>query len=403
MVQLRTPFPEIDFPMRYAIPRDTIGLLGNTRIENASLLFEKFLLPLDYAARPEQKDDALKRLLESPATPDAQRKAKSLGEQIHRTYRRRARTLFASLQSRLAINLADGLLENAGICLDRNTGAPYIPASAVKGCCHHAAFWMEKDGDLESGTTDRLFGTTQAKGLVTFLPAFPEGPFSFDLDILTPHPRKNGKEENPVPNKYPVVKEGARFAFSYFLIHRKTSEEGAPQINSQHELLEKILEAAFTAGMGAKTAAGLGWFQRDRDYEREIRERREKEAEEIAEREKTAQLEAARRKEAEQRKADEIAKQREAEQRKADEEKAAQEAYQKASPEERLRMDWSQLSKGDFGKELAGILDKPESEQRILLEVFLAKNQKNRKKFLKEKKIGPRIKQAAQTLKIELS
>ncbi len=389
--------------MRYAIARDTNDLLGNTPVDNASLLFEKFLLPLDYRASPEQKDNALKRLLNWHANPEGQRKAKALSEQIQHTYQNRARTFYAALQSRLAINLANGLLENAGICLDRNTGSPYIPASAVKGCCHHATFWMEKDGHLDPGTTERLFGTTQAKGLVTFLPAFPEGPVSFDLDILTPHGRKNGKEENPVPNKYPVVKEGARFAFSYFIARQDRLEGDSSAIDSQHELLEKIFEAAFMAGMGAKTAAGLGWFQRDTDYEREIREKREKEAEEIAAREKAAQLEAARQKEAEQRRLEEIAKQREAEQRKADEEKAAQEAYQKASPEERLRIDWSQLSKGDFGKELAGILDKSESEQRILLEVFLAKNQKNQKKFLKEKKLGPRIKQAAQALQIELS
>ena len=364
--------------MRHAIAQDTADLLGNARIENASLLFEKFLLPLDYKAEPEQKDEAL-------------------SEQIHRTHRERAGTLYATLQSRLAINLADGLLENAGICLDRNTGSPYIPASAVKGCCHHAAYWMKKEEKLDPETTKELFGTTEAQGEIVFLPDYPEGDVGVDLDILTPHPREHGREKNPVPNKYPVVKEGTRFAFSYYL-NRSASDKR----EARHELIQRIFEAAFEAGMGAKTAAGLGWFQRDSDYETEIREQREKEAAAQAEREEAERLEAARLAEEARRKAEAEAKQREAEKRKVEEEEAARQAYEQASPEERLRIDWSQMSKGDFAKELAAIGNKSEAEQRILLEVFLGKNEKNRKKFLKDKKVGPRVKEAAQALNIQL-
>jgi len=388
--------------MRHAIAQDTADLLGHARIENASLLFEKFLLPLDYKAEPEQKDEALKRLLDGHITLDAQRKAKALSEQIHRTHRERAGTLYATLQSRLAINLAEGLMENAGICLDRNTGSPYIPASAVKGCCHHAAYWMKKEKKLDPGTTEKLFGTTEAQGEIAFLPAYPEGDVGLDLDILTPHPRQHGREENPVPNKYPVVKEGTRFAFSYYLNRSCSGGGEAGETDARHELIQRIFEVAFESGIGAKTAAGLGWFQRDSDYETEIREQREKEAAAQAEREEAERQEAARLAEEARRKAEAEAKQREAEQRKAEEEEAARQAYEQASPEERLRIDWSQMSKGDFAKELAAIGNKSEAEQRILLEVFLGKNEKNRKKFLKDKKVGPRIKEAAQALNIEL-
>ena len=35
--------------------------------------------------------------------------------------------VYGELQGRLIINLSDSLIQNAGICLDRNTGLPFIP------------------------------------------------------------------------------------------------------------------------------------------------------------------------------------------------------------------------------------------------------------------------------------
>jgi CRISPR/Cas system CMR subunit Cmr6 (Cas7 group RAMP superfamily) len=47
----------------------------------------------------------------------------------------------ARLGGRLAINLADGIIENAGMCLDRIFGEPMIPASALKGVARNCALW----------------------------------------------------------------------------------------------------------------------------------------------------------------------------------------------------------------------------------------------------------------------
>jgi CRISPR/Cas system CMR subunit Cmr6 (Cas7 group RAMP superfamily) len=46
--------------------------------------------------------------------------------------------LYAQLRSRLTVNMAGGVMENAGLCLDR-FGVPYIPGSVVKGCARRAA------------------------------------------------------------------------------------------------------------------------------------------------------------------------------------------------------------------------------------------------------------------------
>src|SRR5262249_14513608 len=54
-------------------------------------------------------------------------------------YGERAAVVVGQLEGRLAINLADSLIQNTGVCLDRLFGLPYIPGSAVKGACRHAA------------------------------------------------------------------------------------------------------------------------------------------------------------------------------------------------------------------------------------------------------------------------
>ena len=46
--------------------------------------------------------------------------------------------LYGQLKSRLMVGMANGVMENAGLTLDR-FGLPIIPGSAVKGCARHAA------------------------------------------------------------------------------------------------------------------------------------------------------------------------------------------------------------------------------------------------------------------------
>jgi CRISPR type III-B/RAMP module RAMP protein Cmr6 len=55
------------------------------------------------------------------------------------------------------VNMAGGVMENAGLCLDR-FGLPYIPGSAVKGCARRAALatlreWCESGGKPEHKPT----------------------------------------------------------------------------------------------------------------------------------------------------------------------------------------------------------------------------------------------------------
>lgn len=52
-----------------------------------------------------------------------------------------ASVIFARLEARMILNSSGGVVENGGICLDRNSGIPYIPGSTIKGCARRFAIW----------------------------------------------------------------------------------------------------------------------------------------------------------------------------------------------------------------------------------------------------------------------
>lgn len=203
------------------------------------------------------------------------------------------RVLHAKLMGRLAINLADGIIENAGICLDRLSGQPRIPGSAVKGAARHAAWteWKESgEGEATRRILERVFGPdagSAGKGAVCFLPAIAENEARLVVDVATVHHRKyySGKmdaakdDENPVPNFFPAVEEGAEFAFPIVL---NGLDDDPALLDAAARWLRIALEEN---GIGAKTAAGYGWFSNnDAAKEKEAADAAKAEAERSARR-----------------------------------------------------------------------------------------------------------------------
>jgi CRISPR-associated protein Cmr6 len=222
----------------------------------------------------------------------------------------RASITVAKLEGRLAINLADGLLQNAGISLDRVFGLPFIPGSAVKGVCRHAgleqlrlsrgpgraaAFAIFRrvfgtaDNDFVNGDLrpyrSLLAGLPEnQKGAITFLPAYPVGDAKVVVDLTTVHypdyyrtgRQQDLSNERPLPNPFPAVETGARFAFLLLL-----NSMGADKaLLSQAELW--LREALTIRGLGAKTASGYGWFSIDEAARQEILEAEAQEAQAVA-------------------------------------------------------------------------------------------------------------------------
>lgn len=332
-------------------------------------------------------------------------------------YQDRADITIGQLEGRLAINLADSLIQNAGICLDRLFGLPYIPGSAVKGVCRHAALAELKaargsarrelfdlvlkifgcaENDFEAAKPPRKHGDnpkpagdffpfldlTKAKdqkGAVSFLPAYPVNEARLVIDLTNVHypdyyrsgRAEDQSKENPRPNPFPTVETGAQFAFCLVL----NGMDNRPEVLAA---AKRWLEVALTErGLGAKTAAGYGWFslkpevlvslQATEAKEREMATAKARELEEAAQ------------------------KAREKEERQA-----------ALSPEALAAETLLELSDENFAAFAKALSTKPESEQRAFIGLLTtSKDKRERWKTWKKKK--PEIAQAIEAVRAALN
>ncbi len=117
------------------MPSDTAAALGPNaeKCDSRSLLLDRFV---DATA----KEDARKSIFTRAFTkPCIRNKAISWPPFLTNGVGLKLDDLlFGKLQARLMVNMAGGVMENAGLCLDR-FGIPYIPGSAVKGCARRMA------------------------------------------------------------------------------------------------------------------------------------------------------------------------------------------------------------------------------------------------------------------------
>ena len=110
--------------------KEAIRLLGETfqRVDSPSLRLQKFVRLGDNSKKDEIASVVAchgKHARRIPALAPA-------GACVFRS----------KLGGRLIVNQAGGILENAGLCLHRHFGDPFLPGSAVKGLARHAA-WLE--------------------------------------------------------------------------------------------------------------------------------------------------------------------------------------------------------------------------------------------------------------------
>lgn len=293
------------------MPSDTQALLGTDGREckSRSLFMDRF-------AHPGAKEDERKRwfngLIErQPAK--VQRQALGRGSQV----------LYAQLQSRLMVNMAGGVMENAGLCLDR-FGLPYLPGSAVKGCARRMAIqsllelretgaepesivqmlseiafvfgWTEQDwsdgkkngrfksdfayavgsalwSQVSQASRQSLLESDHFAGSVSFLPAWPVDasgvklpipqptPGKLELDVLTCHHAKYYRGERPV-----AIDDDSPnpVLFPAVAAGHVFAFPLLPLRNCTEDGLRNarswLADGLFAFGLGAKTSAGYGWF-----------------------------------------------------------------------------------------------------------------------------------------------
>lgn len=249
--------------------------LRNVECTNPSLRLAKFVRVGGDGGNKQKELEAVRKCQEKNATaPQLDLPA-------------RAECVWGELRSRLAVNLAGGILENANICLHPHFGYPYLPGSAVKGLARHAAWckWNEAKGQLKKDLAKRIatvFGyptgdkslddaleadedaSAEKKdhaGCVAFLGAFPEDKANIEVDVLTCHHAKyySGSkpqatdDESPNVQAFPVVAPGVTFCFPLLPLR----DCGEAELKAAKDWLRAAIEVN---GAGAKTAAGYGWF-----------------------------------------------------------------------------------------------------------------------------------------------
>ena len=192
-----------------------------------------------------------------------------------------------------------------GFILDRNTGLPYIPASAIKGVLRmaHTLDLAEKypeeiictDNDFEFpdthqsllkyfGYTDSKTETKDVRGQLVLLDAFPEKIPVLKQDIMNPHfaTYYNAKTatppletESPVPLKFMAVEKGTSFKFRLFLLPLADGLQPTGCLNDEDRIavLDMFKRAAEQLGFGAKTAVGYGRFDSIEDTTEKLHEK----------------------------------------------------------------------------------------------------------------------------------
>lgn len=134
------------------LPKDTREALGENakKCDSRSLLLERFV---NHAIEGGDKKAALSRVIQTSACR-VNNPVLALG--MHRPNSGNAYSvLYGQLQARLMVNMAGGVLENAGLCLDR-FGMPYIPGSALKGCARRMALQQLIETDDPHGKSRTL-------------------------------------------------------------------------------------------------------------------------------------------------------------------------------------------------------------------------------------------------------
>ena len=251
-----------------------LGGEGYPQCESPSLRLEKYvnITPEDKAERTSELNAVIRCYA---------RFAKTL-RMVWSNKRESDVEVIAHPKGNLIVNQSGGILENAGLCLDRFHGYPYIPGSAIKGVCSKAAYleWSTRQDEALAKRIVDVFGFPTGHGElderlrtagqmealaghVSFLAAMPLGQCELALDIATPHHPEyyQGKrmeatdDEAPIPLAFPVVKAGGlgEFVFRLFPLRGATEQ----MMTDARHWLE---EALTVYGLGAKTAAGFGWF-----------------------------------------------------------------------------------------------------------------------------------------------
>lgn len=304
--------------MEAKMASDTKETLGTQQISNRSLWFDRF-------AEPKLKKEDRQKWFEAIASvPHDKFRANMWKEFLFKELNiLPSDILFMKLNARLIVNSAVGVIENAGLCLDRFSGLPFIPGSAVKGCARRMAIQRLKEAPdeiskkdiLEKATlmfgwnasdwsTGNLRGNAETPdfrwacsetlwpqiasqtraslstrlntgatfpdsyaGCVRFLPAYPlySPKKDIEIDVITCHHQQyysNPQKNKAEDNEDPNPVFFPAVAPEHVFCFAVMPDNTRAADSSLLEQAKTWLNDGLTDfGLGAKTNAGYGWFK----------------------------------------------------------------------------------------------------------------------------------------------
>lgn len=160
--------------MAISLAKDTSQALGERagNCKSRSLLFDRF-------ADPQAKEKVRLELLRSftERAPELIKARNWSSILLRDLVKYGGSVLYVQLNSRLMLNMSGGVMENAGLCLDR-FGLPFLPGSALKGCARRTVVHALREWCLAGGSTD--VKPTEVDNLLTPVCA----PFASPLKLL---------------------------------------------------------------------------------------------------------------------------------------------------------------------------------------------------------------------------
>jgi len=169
---------------------------------------------------------------------------------------------------RLIVGLGSPSVYETSITLHHIYGIPYIPGQALKGVIRNYVICEYFENDEKTAENEpefnKIFGSQNQQGKVTFFDALPITEPKLDFDIMNVHYKDyySGKKEptddqNPNPITFLTVID-TLFAFS---LGYENKQSEIPQIKGKSivELMQLALEEK---GVGAKSSVGYGYLKK---------------------------------------------------------------------------------------------------------------------------------------------
>jgi CRISPR-associated protein Cmr6 len=264
--------------MNHALPRNTKDnfLKRQEKCSNLRLWLDRYAsAEMDGKDKFEFYDKKLKQIFTaSPYTlPDGKGLITSAYKRWHRMVKSlpHAKIFTASPEWRMIVGLGQSSILETAMTLDRVTGIPIIPASALKGlAASYAMLSVLETTERETAEKDKdpdfanIFGTQDQAGKVIFLDAVPTEAPTLEPDIMNCHYPSyyGGKTPNPTPyeNPNPVyfLTLGRDSEFAFAIAGRDSSNNTAALVRQAEKWLKSGLQEL---GIGAKTAAGYGYLE----------------------------------------------------------------------------------------------------------------------------------------------